>query len=270
MNGKIKFIDHRTGQWGYVVPDDGSPDVHFNMSDVEGPRPTEVDEGAPVEFDRLVQEGPRRHAQRVRLVNAPRAQAAPARLNAPARDMWLRSWAFLPDFPFRNKDGKDYSSVLEYLAYLALEERWYFGTEPDPRDPYPILDNYLTYTYVKLRHEQKISERGNREAGWACFNTGLVDKLYDPIYALFEQNDRGPEPWRFYDFCVPGKRNSGRKLTEVFDPLPEPAKYFNSNFDMLFDSSKEIHVDYDHVIVDGVRRESFSHGFSSRARARNV
>lgn len=65
------------------------------------------------------------------------------------------------------------------------------------------------------------------------------------------------QPWKFYDFCVPGKRSSGRKLTEVFEPLPEPAKYFGSSFDMLFDTSKDIHVDYEHVILDGVARDRF-------------
>ena len=43
----------------------------------------------------------------------------------------------------------------------------------------------------------------------------------------------------------------------MFDPLPEPASYFESNFDMLLDTSKDIHVDYDHVILDGVSRDRF-------------
>ena len=162
----------------------------------------------------------------------------------------------MPFVPFTAKDCRTYQSALELLASQALPERWHFGDEEtDSKNAYPILRSYLTYTYLRLRHEGKVFESPNKD--WAAFNTGLVDKLYDPIYALFECNRRGPQPWAFYDFVVPGKRRSGRELTAVFDPLPEPARYFDSIVDMLFDTSKDIHVDYEHVILDGVRRDRF-------------
>jgi hypothetical protein len=71
------------------------------------------------------------------------------------------------------------------------------------------------------------------------------------------------KPWRLHAFCVPGKGPAGKQLTSVFDPLPEPASYFQSNFDMLLDTSKDIHVDYDHVILDGVSRDRFPPGLLS-------
>jgi hypothetical protein len=68
--------------------------------------------------------------------------------------------------------------------------------------------------------------------------------------ATSQENDRKDlKPWRFHAFCVPGKGWAGTQLTSVFDPLPEPASYFESNFDMLLDTSRDIHVDYDHVIT---------------------
>lgn len=259
MEGRIKFVDRRTGQWGFIVPSDGSADVHFSMASVEGLLPSAADIDAPVDFE-LAEDGQGRHARRMRLLRPPAAgvQAGPVvTAVSPQRDD-LRPWAYIPYTPFRTRDGRDYSSVLEYLANLALEERWHFGAQPDSRNPYPILDNYFTYTFTKLRREGKVFEKTTSAGAWASFNIGLVDRLYDPIYALFERNDRaGMQPWKFYDFCVPGKRASGRKLTEVFEPLPEPAKYFNSSFDMLFDTSKDIHVDYEHVILDGVSRDRF-------------
>jgi hypothetical protein len=89
-----------------------------------------------------------------------------------------------------------------------------------------------------------------------------VDQLYDPIFALFDANpQKGSQPWAFCDFCVPGKGPSGKKLTSIFDPLPKPASYFNSNFDMLLDTTKEIHVDYEHVIHDGIPRDRFPADF---------
>jgi cold shock CspA family protein len=258
VKGTIKFIDQRTANsWGYIVPEDGSRDVHFYASDADGAVPSSADAGAPVEYFDL-EDGPRGpHARKFRLLVAT-AEAPYSVRSVPGDE--LTAWAFVPYIPFRSRDGDEYSSVLEYLARLALPEKWHFGTEPDPRAPFPILDNYLTYTFVKLRRENKVLEADN----WAAFNTGLVDRLYDPIYTLFNRNDRvGAAPWHFYDFCVPGKRASGRMLTGVFDPLPEPAKYFNSNFDMIFDTSKEIYVDYEHVIVDGSLSPRILEGASS-------
>ncbi len=260
MQGRIKFVDGKTGQWGFIIPSDGSADVHFKMASVEGPFPSNADIDAPVEFD-LVEDGGGRHAQRMRMLVAP-SKSVPGSTSGfsytsvPANE--LKSWAYVPYVPYRTREGRDYSSVLEHLASLALDERWHFGEKPNPRAPYPILSNYLVYTFAKLRHDGKVLEKDTVGGSWAVFNTGLVDRLYDPIFALFEKNDRaGMQPWRFYDFCVPGKRAAGRKLTEVFDPLAEPATYFGSTFDMLFDTSKDIHVDYEHVILDGVARDRF-------------
>jgi hypothetical protein len=173
----------------------------------------------------------------------------------------LKRWSYVPFVPFTHRDGNAYSSVLEYLSQIALPERWYFGDTANPKNPYPILSNYLTYTFYKLKTDGLVLEKKTPDGGWATFNTGLVDKLYDPIFAIFTSSDHGPSPWRFYDFCVPGKRDAGRRLTSVFDPLPEPAKYFDTSFAMVLDTSKDIHVDYEHVIFDGVSRDRFPYAF---------
>lgn len=248
--GTIKFVDQRTAAWGYIIPNDGSLDVHFDVADCDGPAPSSADEGSPVEYE-LAADSDRRHALTVHLLLPPAVH--PTTPTAPRNE--LRCWAFVPPFtPFRAKDGREYSSVLDYLARLALEERWHFGTAPDPRVPFPILDRYLKYTFVRLRRENKVHESDE----WATFNTGLVDRLYDPIFALFDKNHRpGCEPWRFCDFCIPGKGPSGKTLTNIFDPLPDTARYFSSNFEMIFDTSKDFFVDYEHVILDGVTNDRF-------------
>lgn len=254
MRGSIKFVDRKTAQWGFIVPEDGGPEVHFVMSAFVGPQPTERDIGGMVEFEVTEDSRGRRHASSLHIL-APKL-GAPIRA-AGATTTRLRDWAFLPPGTYTNRDGDDVASILHHLAGLALKEGWHFGEEPDSQQPYPILDNYLKYTFVKLRRESKVFEKQVGTSAWATFNTGLVDRLYDPIFALFEKNRAGAAPWRFFDFCVPGKRTSGRKLTEVFDPLPEPARYFTSNFEMLLDTTKDIHVDYEHVILDGARRNRF-------------
>jgi len=266
MQGRIKFVDKKTERWGFINPDDGGEGVYFNVEDVLGPRPTFADAGIPVEFD-IASEAGRPRAVNVRLLEPPRPPVQPppslrppTRLKGPGNA--LLDWAFVPFVPFTDREGKQWSSVLEDLAARGLTEKWHFGPEPDPSNPWPILRNYLTYTFLKVQREGKVFEATSGGRGWAAFNTGLVDMLYDPIYALFETNDReGAQPWRFYDLCVPGKRASGKQLTAVFDPLPEPPQYFSTNFDMLLDTSRDVHVDYEHVILDGIRRDRFPPAF---------
>ena len=67
MEGKIKFVDGHTGKWGYIVPNDGSEDVHFLTANILGPVPSNADVHAPVEFE--VVEGSRgRDAKWMRLL----------------------------------------------------------------------------------------------------------------------------------------------------------------------------------------------------------
>ena len=65
--------------------------------------------------------------------------------------------------------------------------------DPETRDfsdatqkKYPILKNYLEHTFRKLKIEKKIAY--TRDSVHACFNTGLVTRLLEPIFALFEIN----------------------------------------------------------------------------------
>ncbi len=261
MKGKIKFLDAKSQKWGFILPDDNTGDIHFILNDFEG----EIDKTNAaeqrVEFE-LEENSSGRHARRIHIIGV----MGPLKktVNVNQTNISLKSWAYVPFLEFRAQNGMHYSSVLELLAQIALPERWFFGTHPDPRNPFPILYNYITYTFFKIHKQGRVVESMSRNVRWAAFNTGLVDNLYDPIYMLFEENDRSDQPWKFYDFCVPGKGPSGKKLTSIFDPLPEPASYFNDNFDMLLDTSKDIHVDYDHVIIDGVRRGRFPHEFLSR------
>jgi cold shock CspA family protein len=271
MRGQLKFVDGKTGNWGFIVPEDGTADLHFVQKDVSGAPLTRSDAGVEVEFE-VEETATSRRAKHVRIVASEvpfEASSAPSPTPAPIpaprpvppgahSSDDLVQWSYFVFADYTTQGGKQVKSALTDLASMALEERWYFGTQPDPKSPHPILANYLKYTYFRLRREGKISEATGQGTKWASFNTGLVDKLYDPIFALFKENDAGfPQPWRFHAFCVPGKGNYGKQLTAVFDPLPEPASYFESNFDMLLDTSKEIHVDYDHVILDGVSRDRF-------------
>jgi cold shock CspA family protein len=281
MKGKLKFVDGKTATWGFIIPDDGSPDLHFVQRDVVGNPLVRSQAGVDLEFD-VDDDSSGRHARRVRLLASAQAETtgvdvAPAPIPEPRAFLTrtspgdeLSQWAYMVFADFVNRDGRTVNSHLHQLAKMALEERWFFGEVPDARNPYPILENYVKFTFFRLRRESKVAEVDGSGGKWAAFNTGLVDKLYDPIFALFEENDRTDlQPWRFDSFCVPGKGRPGKQLTAVFDPLPEPASYFQSNFDMLLDTSKDIHVDYDHVILDGVSRDRFPPDFVAQHQPRS-
>lgn len=149
----------------------------------------------------------------------------------------------------------DYNKAIADLEKMALKgERWYYK-EQDPDNPFPILKKYLEYTFIRLAKEKttiKYTENGE----YAAFNTGLVDNLYDPIYALFEKNKiKDKQPWRFMDFCIPGKDKAGKILSSNFNPLPERAHYFTNLAELIYDcEAPEPHVDWEHIILEHVDR----------------
>jgi len=145
----------------------------------------------------------------------------------------------------------DYRTTLERLKNLALSEKWFYGMKETP-NYYPILDNYLSYTFYRLTQEKaKILENDE----FAAFNTGLVDKRYEAIYALFKKQNRATQGRAFWDFCIAGEEYSGKALVANFRPLPERATYFRSINDMLFDTTVgEPSLDYQHIIVENTDR----------------
>lgn len=78
-------------------------------------------------------------------------------------------------FPYKGKEGETWEAPFECLAHLAKKEDWNFQradfkSQYAPQE-FPILENYLNYTFLRLQEEHKIvySEDDSK----ACFNTGL-------------------------------------------------------------------------------------------------
>ena len=143
----------------------------------------------------------------------------------------------------------DWNKMLASLAEMALPEQWSFDYE---EDAYPILGSYLTYTFYRLDYEGKVLE--NAEKGIAAFNTGLVDKTYEAIYACFSPTTFGSAPWHFEEFCKAGSRQWGKKLVSTFNPLPQRATYFSRKEDLLFDGQRPLQRDADHILLDNIGR----------------
>lgn len=141
-------------------------------------------------------------------------------------------------------------SAIETLKNMALSERWTYSIENE-NYPSPILAKYLKWTFVKLMRENKILYSNE----YAAFNTGLVDKFYKPIYAVFDKNKYNKQPWHFIDFCVAGSSTiAARRLTENFSQLPERASYIQNYDDVIYDTSLPVDVNWEHIILENIER----------------
>lgn len=144
-----------------------------------------------------------------------------------------------------------WSSFLADLAAKAIDEEWDFAN--GSRKNYQILIQYIKYTFSRLMREKKVCISANNE--FAAFNTGLADDHYDDIYACFVPNDPlSGTQWKFAGFCTAASGGLGKQLVNCFNPLPQPPSYFNRNEDLFFDSTKQLHTDFEHIIIDNINR----------------
>lgn len=172
-------------------------------------------------------------------------QGAPTRVPAPTRGVraQAKTYKFF-DWAYADMRHK----VLPELAARALPELWGYG-EGDMS----ILFSYVVQTFNKLMHEGKVYESANGEL--AAFNTGLVTSSYDDLYLVFAPNEPGRDQrWRYKGVCTAGERGLGKELVSTFAEMPPCAVYMRHIDDIVFDTTKEVFVDYEHIVVDNLDR----------------
>ena len=165
--------------------------------------------------------------------------------------------------PSNVADLKDYafiwmgpgSTFFKEIAARALPEPWGFG-----ENDYSILQSYITQTFYKLRRDGLVLE--NPERTFAALNTGLVTPRLEDIFLCFKPNHRSDarQPWEFAGICTQfdntsdfTKRLSAR-LRSTFPDMPQRARFFTNVSDIVFDASKEIICNWDHIIIENVDR----------------
>lgn len=155
----------------------------------------------------------------------------------------LFEWAYLRDF----------DKLLSKLCEIALEEKWDFKTSNGTR-PLSILRNYFTYTFERIQYENKIFI--SNDGRYAVFNTGLVNKLYSPIFALFKKNSLPDKQlWYFMDFAIEGEDRAGKALVTEFRELPQSAEYFTNIADVYYDVTMGRPIlDTTHILVERAER----------------
>ncbi|WP_460939124.1 DUF3825 domain-containing protein [Spirosoma humi] len=129
---------------------------------------------------------------------------------------------------------------------------------------HPVLESYITYTFARLHKEEKIkyaliNEKG-RDLKFACFNTGLATIKQEDIFAYFEHKDNFPgnrhtdsyikQPaWVFKCF----DRESNRTMN-YFAEKPELANYFQNAAELIYESSRRLIPDFEHILDDREKR----------------
>ncbi len=143
-----------------------------------------------------------------------------------------------------------FREAVNTLSELALPERWSYKNV-DPNYPNPILAAYIKYTFYRLMKERKVLCNGQ----YAAFNTGLVNRFYDPIYALFDKNrNEGKQEWHFLNFCTAGEGRAGKTLTNNFS-LPERASYFSDPAELIYDlRAPRPQLDWRRIVLDNINR----------------
>lgn len=146
-----------------------------------------------------------------------------------------------------------YDKAVEYLAEkLADPEDWDFSDAS--KKTYSILKNYLEHTFRKVQSEGKISYTTKNDH--ACFNTGLVTKNLEPIYALFEAYKKPKAGKSNPQFCFKAfVKESDIQFLKIFpDNHPEIADFFQKPEDLIFNPSCKLIPQIDHIIGDNLAR----------------
>lgn len=160
----------------------------------------------------------------------------------------LFGFAYFPDMDDR----------LRELSEMGEPEDWsYQHTESD--HCFPILFNYIRYTYRRLAEEHKIAL--SEDGQFSCFNTGLVTPYQEAVYASFETHRyKDAQPWYFKGWVRKGEWQLNR-----FPNLPDLAHYFDDPACLVFDARKELRVNVEHIIAE-TAEDRFSEPYKSMDR----
>lgn len=154
----------------------------------------------------------------------------------------LFSFAF---FPY-------YEKAIRFLAEsLASREEWNYSDTSTKT--YPILKNYLEFTFRKLKQENKVVFTSDNK--YASFNTGLVTNNLEDIYAFFEEY-KNPGPVTTTPFCFRAflKESDNNILRNFNNRLPDIANYFEKPELLIFNPKCKLIPDIDHIIQDNISR----------------
>lgn len=147
----------------------------------------------------------------------------------------------------------NYDKAIEFLAEnLADPEDWEFSDANEKH--YSILKSYLEHIFRKLKAENKVAYTSNNSH--ACFNTGLVTKNLEPIFAFFEEYRKPRKGKENPQYCFKAfLKESDIQLLKTFPSRhPDIADFFQKPEDLIFNPRCQLIPQLDHIIEDNLTR----------------
>jgi hypothetical protein len=147
----------------------------------------------------------------------------------------------------------DWDARLATLAAMAEPERWTYLKVPSD-SPLPILDSYVRHTFMRLSDEGKVPQTDRI----AVFNTGLLTAGQEEIFGVFSVSERfNPgeplSPVNKKWFLKTWARAGDWQLTELA-ALPPMAAYWIDPADLVFNPTRHVELNVDHIIRDNLAR----------------
>ena len=155
----------------------------------------------------------------------------------------------------------NFQNHIDDLARLAQVESWDFHQEKKKANP--VLHNYLRQTFKRLQEEEKIEYTISPDGKeFACFNTGLVTEKQEDIFAYFIKSRRKNHPDSYIKFpkwTLKKFERESFRIMSYFSDQPRVANYITNAADLVYDTSKRLVPDYEHIIDEREKRfpESF-------------
>ncbi|HCT91493.1 MAG TPA: hypothetical protein DF613_08970 [Lachnospiraceae bacterium] len=160
--------------------------------------------------------------------------------------MKLKDWAYLGNYDF-------FTTKLRLLATNDLApEKWSYAGKND----FGILKSYLYFTFEKLWQERETAAENSKQTyiymdeNISCFNTGLYDKAWQPIYFYCIKNPiPNYQDWRFTAFY----NSYTIKYTDMSNIASSElrrASYFNEPEALIYDIRLDIIPQWEHILYD--------------------
>jgi hypothetical protein len=134
------------------------------------------------------------------------------------------------------------------LAAVALGENW----DDDGSGRHPILFNYFKYNTRRVL-EEGLWPEATSPAGTtiSAFDTGLLSRHFEPIYAVFEANrDQDRQRWVHKEWASP----SSARLRNFDTSSLRRALFFSNPAEAVYDPRLRVVPNLDHIIDDNVDR----------------
>jgi len=162
-------------------------------------------------------------------------------------------------------DNEDY--LIRELAEIKILPGECWDYKHHKKQIYPVLRTYIYDVFSRLEQEdceqtdEKLKKirigRRNKKHALAIFDTGLVNRMYLRIYAVFKETDKheiGKPFWTLIGFCSPGERLNGIDYLKCFKELPDSAESAKDPAELVYNPKLHLDLSLKRISQEELRR----------------